>query len=464
MTFYKKENAVPTVKSKTAQLSVLPYTDGKSIQNGAIYPEKCLNFRLRSGALRGAFGTKRVFENNPLEGHEVLAAYLFGDPQTDGKILFFTPSGIYHFPLSPTAGNTATPVFLCNYSFSKLPHSFPYVTSAGKKLLIFCTEEGVCKYDGESFSRWASAPPCSTGCTYYDRVFVVSSQVNYRVCFSRPLQQDAWSSNYRASGFVDLFPEQGGILALFPCGKGLYALQEHGLTLLRSEGENFNFTATPVAATFGKVFSSSVQKVGKTLVFLASDGLYAFDGNSVERIAEKLTQGVNFSEESAFISCAYGAYYVLNYATAEGERYTLFFNVLTGEGWFSDINFTAPASDGVHCYFLDGGVLATFTEESARLGQPLKKVWESGYTRLNLGSGRKALRSLTVRGKGKFTLSVRDNSSKEKKYVMALNGETTVQPLIKSTGFLLHIESEDKNCALEGLSATVDFLKEVRGE
>ena len=238
-------------------------------------------------------------------------------------------------------------------------------------------------------------------------------------------------------------------------------MREHGVTKLSAESENYNFTATPLPCSYGKIYSSSAQAVGDKIIFLASDGLYAVKGNAVQKIAPALAEGMYFATEPDCVSFVYGGYYGLTYRTEEGERRTLFLDAEQEEGYFSDIIPVAPAFDGTHCYFLDEGFLSTFTVESARRVKSLKKVWESGYTRLGLGEGKKLLKGVTLFGKGTFKLIVQGEHAQEKgEFSLVLDGEKTVRPLIKSNGFYFCIESEDKTCSLENMSITATIFRE----
>ncbi len=458
MIFYKKDIPMPALKEKSKELKLSPYFHGKGIKNGVLYPEKSLNFLLKAGKLQGGFGVKAVFDEPPFIGLHAQSGYIFGDKKSGEKFVVCTDTGIYYLSLD---AEISIPYFLSEQTFSRPPVGMRYVTKEGARVLFLAGEEGLFSFDGSVLSKDEAAPAALTGCVYYERIFLISAENPYKIYFSTPLQEVNFKAGYRAAGYTELSPEYGAACALIPCGKSLYALREHGVTKLSAESENYDFTATPLPCGYGKVYPSSAQAVGDKIIFLASDGLYAVKGNAVQKIASALTEGMNFTNEPDCVSFVYGGYYGLTYRTEEGARRTLFLDVDREEGYFSDITPVAPAFDGTDCFFLDEGSLSTFTVESARRFKPLKKVWESGYTRLGLGAGKKLLRGVTLFGKGAFKLTVQGEHVHEtREFFLLLDGEKTVRPLIKSNGFYFYIESEDETCSLENMSITASIFGE----
>lgn len=462
MLVFRKELTPPALEEKTVSLSLSAAPRGESGKSGVLYPEECLNFRAENGVLRGGAGTEIVLDKVALQGYVPSAAYLFGRGAAQ-KLVFFSEGGLYSLTLPEGGESGVPPARLGSAVFAAPPFALPFVTAENGDVLLFSAPEGTYLYDGTDFSVLEDAPAATCGCVYYDRLFLASASIPYRLHFSVPLDGSDWEHAYRAAGYVDLSPEHGEITALLPCGKKIYALRGRGLTLLRAEGENAGFSAEPVPAAFGAVFENSAQCVGEHILFLASDGLYAFDGSEAKRCAAPWLAAAPPAASPACRSAVRGAYYVLSYLTASGARRTLFYDPAAEDGFLSDTDMSLPAcgEDGP-LFFTADGALVRFTRESARAGAPLKKIWRSGSTRLGLGAGRKQLRRLTLVGKGNFKLTVEGEHAREKLvYALAADGETSVQPLLKGRRFSVCVESEDADCTLERLEVSAAILKEV---
>ena len=247
MIFYKKNTTMPKTSRKTVKFNFSAVPSENSLKNDVLYPVKCQNFRAVSGGIGAAFGTQSAFLENPLQGAALTNAWFFGDTQT-GKLIFSTASAIYSLPLQDAGDFNATtpqPTFIYSGSFTSPMHSIDYINAQNTHELYIFSEKGIYFYNGTSFSLIKNSPVVTTGCVYYDRLFAVSALIPYRMYFSAPLEGNNWTASYLSAGYVDLSPEHGAIHALFSIGKNLYALREHGITRLHTEGENFNFTAMP---------------------------------------------------------------------------------------------------------------------------------------------------------------------------------------------------------------------------
>lgn len=453
MTFYKKEIPMPAISKKTITFSFGDGAKKKTAKNNVLQPKTCINFYSRAGVLRGGFGTRRVFSGNPLQGCEATAAYLYGDEESGKKVLFLTEEGAYSLALGDE-NNALTKV--SSLTFSDVPQSDRYIDKNGVKWVLLFSADGAFAFNGSVLIPMNQELPAVAGCYYYERIFLASATRRDRLYFTTPQDKSNWGAEYRTKGYLDLPSEHGGgIIALVSFGKALYAMREYGVTKISAETENFNFTATPVPMTCGKIYKDSVRRVGDRIVFLASDGVFAFDGNKTERMAESPSE-IAWDDPSPR-SAVCGVYYVLNFKTKNDERITLFLNVATGETFFSDVNFTCAAFDGNDCYFYEDGELCGFTERSLRKGTPARKVWKSDYTNFGLEGKRKLLRSVTVYGEGKLKLIIRGGHVRENRvYELDLNGRKTVAPLIRDELFLIEAESSDENCALRQAAVVIE--------
>ncbi len=459
MIFPKKELTMPALKWESAHFAFSASPQGENAKSGVLYPAACLNFRAENGVLRGGFGAAVAAESALFAGYAPTAAYLLETAGAEHPV-FYADGFLY--VLSPQAdGAGASVARLSETAFAAPPAAVRFVTADNAEKLIFFAPEGIYFYDGQTFSALQDAPAVRCGCTYYERLFAISAAVPYRIYFSAALDEEDWEHACRTAGYADLSPEFGEISGLFPCGKQMYALRERGLTVLRAEAENFEFSALPFPAAFGAVHENSAQIVGEHLLFLTADGLYAFDGSGAERCAAAWLGAEPPADAPDCRSGVWGAYYVLSYLTAAGARRTLFYDPAAEEGYLSDLDMSRPACAGADCYFFSGGAFLRLTRQSVFAGRPLQKVWQSGYIRPGTGTGRKRLRRVTLFGSGNFRLTIEGGHAREKRvYSLCLRDAGSVRPQLSDAGFFVRIESEDADCVLRGLDVEAAAAKE----
>ena len=183
MIFYKKDIPMPALKEKSKDLKLFPYSYGKRVKNGVLYPEKSLNFLLKAGKLQGGFGVKALFEEPPFVGMQAQGGYIFGDKESGEKFVVCTDTGVYYLSLD---GEFSIPYFVSEQTFSRPPVGVHYVSKEGARVLFLVAEEGVFSFDGSKFLKEEDAPAALAGCVYYERIFLLSAENPYKIFFLRP--------------------------------------------------------------------------------------------------------------------------------------------------------------------------------------------------------------------------------------------------------------------------------------
>lgn len=157
------------------------------------------------------------------------------------------------------------------------------------------------------------------------------------------------------------------------------------LQLFRLSLLSENFKLSYISAELPHISGDTAAVVNNKLVFFAGDGLYAFDGNTVNEVGYELKGEVSNVKRA----CALGGwYYVCGYCGSLKKDAVLCINVESGKAYFADITGSIVCADGkVYCFkkdtayvFEDGEY--TFTSGNINFGTHRRKVLE----RLELGS------------------------------------------------------------------------------
>ena len=118
-------------------------------------------------------------------------------------------------------------------------------------------------------------------------------------------------------GYIELTGERGTLKKVIESNNYLYVIREYGISRVSAWGLQSDFVVKNMYLTTGKLYYNSAVLCGNTILMLCKDGLYYFDGVSMEKLnlgLDKYFENVdNSSAVGAFLD---GKYYLackLNY-------------------------------------------------------------------------------------------------------------------------------------------------------
>ena len=177
---------------------------------------------------------------------------------TDGALL--SPSGTsYLFPQTPLS-------LLC------------FVAKTGEKEYYALAKDGLFKLSEEGAEEAGGGGNC--GAVHAERLFVADG---YHLRWSAPLEPQNSEEGTQTAGHTDLPSADGDVLAMFSFKDTLYLFRERGIASLGVRGDALAFTASHISSPHG-IVKGSVHRCGESILFLAENGLYSFDGKSCKRL------------------------------------------------------------------------------------------------------------------------------------------------------------------------------------
>ncbi len=356
-------------------------TDGNVGDTSAA--EYSVGFDLKSGALKGGVGLEELWSNTIAEKCVAIWFYRKFD-QLHGasdRIIAMSESGqMYEKRLR------IGPFYqISGLSFTQKPEGVCYNYN-GDDVMIFASEEdGTFIYDGVSVTSVPSAPPITSACIHYERLFVTVAG-GKTLWFSDDFDPTNWSVSLSEAGFIDLVDFRGEMLKVLSFLDYLFVFRSYGITRISAYGNQEEFSVANLFTSSGKILKNSITVCGDRILFLASDGFYSFNGLNAVKILGGLDGFVDYSYEQTKGQYFDGkVYFKTSIKKEDGFIDALMIlDVSSGRYYFiegldiADIqlidgrlayDLAFLCGDGVKIFHLDG--------IGEKLGIPYNKIWKS---------------------------------------------------------------------------------------
>lgn len=276
-----------------------------------------------------------------------------------------------------------------------------YRVNSKDVLLLSCEGRKLMTWDGTALTEYDNSPGISSMAIHYERLFVTSRDERTKVYFSKNLDPTQWEISEDGGGFIELLDERGYLNKVVSFGNYLYIFRDHGISRVTAYGDQSEFSVVNMFVTAGRIFPSSITTCGNCIMFLASDGLYKFDGYNCVRTLTDISPSIQSDDNCA---CAYydGKYYLAcNVDFADGRligcessathkiNALIVYDPLSGEYSISrgiDISFMNACSYNGEDFLMccESGSGGIIERGASRFGKLLPSYWESGVTDMHM--------------------------------------------------------------------------------
>jgi len=454
------------------------------------YSTNLYNFAFLDGALKNGIGfnelinsfcseeeSKLILEDFETIGsiEKIFHFYIYNNETNvrDDKLIFINYEHKF-FYVNLYASNKNL-LQLRNVKFIRTPNAVRYRLN-GEDVMIFTSEEdNMLVWNGydEPYTV-LDAPKISSMTLHYERLFATVNGEKNSVWFSDDLDPTNWNLSLNEAGFIDLVDERGALLKVISFCDYVYIFREHGISRLSAYGNQENFSVSNLFVSSGEIYADSVCVCGDEIIFLASDGLYKFDGVNTIKILENITKNLENIKYQSVSSCFYnGSYYLackFNFFDDTDSCNNRFYsnalleidvnshkikNITHGVNIKFITSFSSNKIDGVIALSslseLEKYTPTILTNSGCYLDKPLKKIWQSPKSGINDIYKFKTLKKVRVQTLGNVKVYVYHDNHES---VFNFNGATT--PQLKLTNLNLYsfgfkIESEDCDCDIKNL-------------
>lgn len=416
----KREKSALRLSQRAERVEYDGFALFESDKKGWLVASDSVNCDCRGGVLKGGLGVTLCLRDDGTVWDlssampEADTYFLLPQKQSDGsyteKLGYISKYGT---------------VFLYNEEKDTLSsrHAFsgrmkPLTTMDGDGIvrMAFVGNDGVYLYneeEGMTATEIGRALP--VGCVLKNRLFCAIAP--FTIAYCAPLAPKDFSNTVDDSGSISLPREAGEIVALIALGDCVYIFYQYGISKLTPSGAAREFTVETVGYRGGLIFGESVGVSGEKIFFLASDGLYSFDGRGAKRTCENLT----IKPIEAGQVCAHAeneGYYFLRFTAEDGEERGVVVDGESEEGYFAFAAKGLSSWRGKTYCFIDSAF--HIVKPNAEL--PLSAKHSFVAENISFGAeGLKTLKTLRFFGEGRIVVTL-SNGRRSKRTELTLGG------------------------------------------
>ena len=345
----------------------------------------------------------------------------------------------------------------------------------GTDVLLLATENAPLVYlSGDTVVTVQDAPHFASIAVYNERVFGCVNGANTRLWFSDDFDPTDWDISSEDAGFVEFVDECGNILKLVPFLGQLYVFRDYGIFRFTGYGDQSTFALKRVFTDTGRIYKRTIVNCGDKIIFLADEGLFAFDGYDVVRIAKEMPKVSNkeyavggYVNKKYYLACytEVDTSYVIAGAKANGVIvYDVFdnsINIMAGMDVSCMCEVKTHFGGGLYCGFgtTYRNRLGMFSESGKLLTANLSKKYWTPVS--NFGTSTfKIVRHIYVKTDYAVTINLFFD---DKTRACALSGSTETQKIILDRPcqkFGMSIVCTTQNLSLCPIVVVMDFMQE----
>jgi len=370
-----------------------------------------------------------------------------------------------------------------NINFTSIPVAVNYRLNS-EDVIIFSSEtDNMFVWNGYNEPyEVLDSPKISSMALHYERLFATVDGEKNSIWFSDDLDPTNWSLTLDEAGFIELIDERGALIKVVSFLDYVYIFRENGISRLSAYGEQSNFSISNLFVSSGKIYASSVCVCGDEIIFLASDGLYKFDGVNTIKILSNIEKNISNIKNQKVSACYYNGNYYLackyKFLNDEDNCEDLFYsNTILN----IDINThkLKNITHGINIKYLTSiktdkleGVIAlvnnnynedyhlTIIDNSGSyLSSPLKNIWVSPSSGLNNVSYHKTLKKITLQSLKDLYLTIYHNDKKTTFYIKGSKKAIIKRVNIPLNTFSFKITSTTDNPYINNLKFEFNYIK-----
>ena len=238
------------------------------------------------------------------------------------------------------------------------------------------------------------------GAYYRHRLFVGVRPSG--VAYSEPENVGIFTKSLYDAGEIRFADMGSDVIAMKVFKDKLYLFFDHGIMMMENCGSPIDFKTKTFAYAGGKILGKTVCVANSSIFFMATDGLFRFDGVKVEKVLSGFVQ-IPYGETGKESAAAAGEKIFIHYAQAASTFVTL---VVYEDGkdayYVTDMEGVSRADDGRILFRDRNGVMSVLKESGDYV---ILGTFDSEETDFGI-AGRKTLRKLVLKGRGECYLTV----------------------------------------------------------
>ena len=484
--FYNNKKKHKSLKEKNLVFSLFSNGVVSNVDDSVANANCCksvYNLDYNDGALKTGLGINRLELPTSLENPSETYTYDFSNLADITDLMFdrwySSELGGYYYqiqivdsnnkiwtiPLFDEDGNF---IYLVSTRLSHAPsYSCVYRTGNIDSTLYF-SQDGMLTLSISSETLSSNVPEMISSVVHYGKFFGITKQ-NNKLVYTSNLNLTEWSSSN--TSVIEFLDNRGAFKKLVSFNDYVYLFRENGITkisLYSTSGSDFSFTHLYQSSS--KIYENSICVCGSKILFVARDGLYEFNGNSVRKILQKddvyFKNLENKNCTSAFLD---GKYYLstkcdfadgknigcesgnfVNNALFEIDVESEKVNVLRGVDIRKLMPIDCPYfSKLCACFYnLNKKVIGEISRSGKDFETVIEKSWKSFETDFGFQGKRKHIKRLLI--KSLYDCKVKIESDEESKEydILGCQNEQKMPINVSGNEFSVEFVSNNQNCKI----------------
>ena len=219
-------------------------------------------------------------------------------------------------------------------SFNEVPVGTSYRLNSEDVFIFASSQDDMTVWDGvNSPEVIVDAPKITSMAVHYERLFVTTAGDKSELWFSDDLDPTNWNISLADAGLIQMVDERGALRKVLSFNGYLYIFRDYGISRLSASGGQESFYLSHLFTSSGRIYPETIALCGDRVIFVASDGIYSFDGLNTTKILQGVYP-ILFGFDNS-VACFYdGKYYLTckasyndNSSDEYGDRALLIYSV-----------------------------------------------------------------------------------------------------------------------------------------
>lgn len=159
--------------------------------------------------------------------------------------------------------------------------------------------------------RIESVPSITSMCSQYGRIFAICKSMPLTVLYSDSFNPTNFNTADNEGGAIDVTDDFGNCNKVIAFKGYVYVFRDYNIAKITAYGDDDEFVLSQIYVSNGKIFPGTICVCGDKVIYLASDGLYSFDGNKSVKIDIGINNLLTNAENECSVANYSNGYYYL---------------------------------------------------------------------------------------------------------------------------------------------------------
>lgn len=174
---------------------------------------------------------------------------------------------------------------------------------------LFFTQQGMLFSSNTAEYTVTNMPAMISCVVHYDNFFGITTKDRNVLVYTKNLNLTTWTDS--ESSTIEFMDNRGAFTKLVSFNDYVYLFREYGITKISVYTSKSEFSFTHLYTSTSKIYEESICVCGEKVLFLTRDGLYSFNGSSVDKVGSRFDEYLkDFDNTNVTSACLDGKYYV----------------------------------------------------------------------------------------------------------------------------------------------------------